>query len=119
VVGGSVSLAWACSCFWHSNSSQDAWFSHRRYTRWYHHTGTVQTVEGQVQHYRAFSGHDVNFAQFQVEGVNFGYASLGTKKCFHKPAASGGPVHEGLFVGVSFDGSCVVKLEIAPEERKE
>jgi hypothetical protein len=99
--------------------SWDAWYSHWRYIRWYHHLGAFQAVAGQVRHYRAFSSHDVNFEQFQVEGVPFAYASLGTKKCFHKPVASGGPVREGLFVRASFDGSCVVKLEIRPEERKE
>ena len=96
----------------------DISFSHHFYFGLYRHSGAYQMVEGRVERYRSFSAGHTNFEQFQVGGVNFGYGSSGLGKCFHKTAANRGPMHEGLPVRVSYDVSCIVKLEIAPEQNK-
>jgi hypothetical protein len=75
-------------------------------------SGPDQTVEGRVEHFLARQSGDVNFEQFTVNGVLLGYGSLGLPKCFHRPAANGGPIRTGLPVRITYNGSCIVKVEI-------
>jgi len=79
--------------------------------------GPDQTVEGPVEHYLARQSGEVNFEQFTVNGVLLGYGSLGLPKCFHRPAANGGPIREGLPVRITYNGSCIVKVEIRKTSR--
>jgi hypothetical protein len=74
--------------------------------------GPDQSVEGPVEHYLARQSGEVNFEQFTVNGILLGYGSLGLPKCFHRPAANGGPIREGLPVRITYNGSCIVKVEI-------
>jgi hypothetical protein len=78
----------------------------------YLNPGPHQTVEGPVENYLARQSGEVNFEQFTVNGVLLGYGSLGLPKCYHRPAANGGPLHEGLRVRITYDGACIAKVEI-------
>ena len=87
-------------------------YYHWTYFTEYHDLGPYQTVEGPVEHYLARQSGEVNFEQFTVNGVPLGYGSLGMPKCFSHPAANGGPIREGLPVRITYDGNCIVKVEI-------
>jgi len=78
-------------------------------------SGPDQTVEGPVEHYLARQSGEVIFEQFTVDGVLVGYGSLGLPKCYHRPAANGGPIREGLPVRITYNGDCIVKVEILKE----
>jgi hypothetical protein len=69
-------------------------------------------VEGPVERYLARQSGEENFEQFTVNGVLLGYGSLGLPKCYHRPAANGGPIREGLPVRITYNGHCIVKVEI-------
>jgi len=69
-------------------------------------------VEGPVEHYLARQSGEVIFEKFTVNGVLLSYGSLGLPKCYHRPAANGGPIRDGLPVRITYNGDCIVKVEI-------
>ncbi len=91
-------------------------FDRWKYFTQYRDSGPYQTFECPVKNYLAPQGRVVNFEQFTVSGVLLGYGSLGLPRCYHRPAANGGPIHEGLPVRISYNGNCIVKVEILKEE---
>lgn len=94
--------------------SRYSYYHWKFFTR-YLDSGPDQTVEGPVEHYLARQSGEVNFEQFTVNGVPLGFGSQGLPKCFHRPAANGGPIREGLPVRITYNGSCIVKVEIPKE----
>jgi len=86
----------------------------------YLYYGPYTTIEGVVKNYRVFRTTSSIGEQFEVNGIRFGYIDSFQWKCFHKAAANGGPIHEGLPVRISYAtrqyGTCIVKLEVAEEK---
>ena len=84
---------------------------------YYHYVGSCQTAEGAVEKYRAGRMTSLPYEKFDVNGIEFGYMDGGPPKCYHKTAATGGPIREGLRVRVSYAQlhftPCIVKLEVA------
>lgn len=83
----------------------------------YRYYGPYATIEGAVKNYKAFSTTGTAGEQFEVNGTPFGYVDSFQYRCFHKSAANGGPIREGLPVRISYAaqryGNCIVKLEVA------
>lgn len=79
------------------------------------------TIEGVVKSYETFPVGSSVGEHFEVNGIRFGYIDLFQYKCFHKAAANGGPIREGLPVRISYTpeqyGTCIVKLEVAEQTR--
>jgi hypothetical protein len=90
---------------------------HYFWRRIFTYYGSYKTVEGAVSNYETMRKSDLNVERFEVQTVQFGYSNLGSFRCFHLPAANGGPVRAGLAVRVSYRETysqrCIVKLEIA------
>jgi len=85
----------------------------------YHYVGLYQIVEGTVQNYHLTSISASHIERFQINGINFAYANHGLPQCFHKTAADGGPIREGLQVRIGYaridrvyDPACIVRLEV-------
>lgn len=87
----------------------------------YRYYGSYHTIEGGVTNYKTFSTERSVGERFEVSGVRFGYIDSFQWKCFHKAAANGGPIHEGVPVRISYAtlnlAPCIVKLEVAREAR--
>ena len=87
----------------------------------YRYYGSYATIEGVVKNYKAFRASSAAGEQFEVNGIRFGYVDSFQWKCFHKAAANGGPIHEGVPVRMSYATlnltPCIVKLEVAKQER--
>jgi hypothetical protein len=94
----------------------NAYFWRLTSQNYYHYVGSYQTAEGAVEKYRAGRTTSLPYEQFEVNGIEFGYMDGGPPKCYHKTAANGGPIREGLRVRISYAQlhftPCIVKLEV-------
>ena len=93
------------------------WWKHISQQR-YSYVGPYQTVEGAVEKYTVGRGEKYSWERYQVSGIEFGYIDGGLPNCFHKTAANGGPIREGLRVRIEYATTemrltCIVKIEVA------
>lgn len=88
----------------------------RNFFRYY---GPYTTIDGVVKNYRVIQTSSNVGEQFDVSDIHFGYMDLSQWTCFHRAAANGGPIREGLSVRISYTVRhvmpCIVKLEVAEE----
>jgi len=74
--------------------------------------GTVQFVEGPVEHFvpMPLNGHGVE--QFEVQGKHFEYSHNIVTAGFNTTSTRGGPIREGLQVRIGYVGATIVRLEV-------
>ena len=72
-----------------------------------------QVVEGRVTNFvpMPFTGHAQE--SFVVDGVRFCYSDYIVTSGFHNTASHGGPIHQGLYVRVTYLGNLILRLEVA------
>ncbi len=93
-------------------SVAQAYLSARRALR----DGTAGVVEGPVLNFHPmpYSGHDTE--RFTVRGVSFEYSDYSVSAGFNHTRSHGGPIDEGVFVRIHYDGppkgARILKLEI-------
>ena len=91
-------------------------FAHYKYFHWWYDKGPFSAVEGPVEKYRASNVGTTSYEHFQVGNAGFSYTAARMDRCFHKTAANGGPIHDGLLVRITYHDNCIVKLEVAQEQ---
>jgi hypothetical protein len=72
-------------------------------------------VEGRVTDFVASpaSGLSQKEESFVVDGRRFTYQGYNVSSGFHQVASQGGPIHEGLYVRITYTGPQILRLEIA------
>jgi hypothetical protein len=75
--------------------------------------GQYSVIEGQVTNFvpMPYEGHSDE--SFVVKGHRFSYSDYKLTPGFHNTASHGGPIHEGLYVRVTYVGGLILRLEIA------
>jgi hypothetical protein len=74
--------------------------------------GNYNVVEGPVTDFVPMAyGHKGE--RFTVSGQRFSYSDDIVTTGFHHAAADGGPIHEGLYVRISYVRNTILKLEVA------
>jgi|ERR1700730_5404528 len=73
--------------------------------------GRFSTIEGRVTDFvpMPFQGHPDE--QFTVSGVRFSYSDYVIAPCFNNTSSHGGPIREGLWVRLSYQNHCILKIE--------
>jgi hypothetical protein len=74
--------------------------------------GNVRTIEGPVTEFvpMPYAGH--SYERFTVHGVSFSYSDFETQPCFNQSRSHGGPIAEGLWVRISYEGNCIMRIEV-------
>jgi hypothetical protein len=74
--------------------------------------GRCAVVEGRVTGFipMPYSGHSEE--SFVVGGQRFSYSDYIATSGFHNTASHGGPIHDGLYVRVTYFGSLILRLEV-------
>lgn len=75
--------------------------------------GQYSVIEGQVTNFvpMPYEGHSDE--SFVVKGHRFSYSDYILTPGFHNTASHGGPIHEGLYVRVTYVGNLILRLEVA------
>lgn len=75
--------------------------------------GQYAVVEGPVTDFvpMPYTGHSEE--SFVVGGHRFSYSDYIVTSGFHNTASHGGPIHDGLYVRITYVGNTILKLEIA------
>lgn len=78
-------------------------------------TGEYKVVEGVVTNFvpMPYSGHALE--SLKVNGVPFSYSDNELTWGFNNTALHGGPIHEGIYVRISYIGNIIIKLELAQQ----
>ncbi len=76
--------------------------------------GKFAVVEGPVTDFvpMPYTGHSEE--SFVVGDHQFSYSDYIVTDGFHNTTSHGGPIHQGLYVRVSYVGNTILKLEVAP-----
>ena len=74
--------------------------------------GRFSTIEGRVADFVPMPYEGRSLEQFTVSGVRFSYSDYEIAPCFNNTNSHGGPIHEGLWVRLSYQGSCILKIEV-------
>jgi len=74
-------------------------------------TGTVQYVEGPVEHFVPMPANGHGVEQFEVQGTHFEYSPNEVSAGFSKASGPGGPIRAGRYVRVGYVGPTIVRLE--------
>jgi hypothetical protein len=74
--------------------------------------GRCAVVEGRVTEFvpMPYSGHSEE--SFTVGGHRFAYSDYVVTTGFHNTSSHGGPIHEGLYVRITYLGNLIVRLEV-------
>jgi len=74
--------------------------------------GRVSVIEGRVHDFvpMPFSGHSNE--QFTVNGVHFSYSDLEIHPCFNNTSSHGGPIRDGIWVRLSYERNCILRIEV-------
>ena len=76
--------------------------------------GKYEIVNGPVTHFTKLPKWGWQKAEtFVVDGHRFTYYGYIVSAGFHQMASQGGPIHDGLYVRVTYSGSQILRLEIA------
>ena len=76
--------------------------------------GNCPVVEGTVTNFipMPYTGHSNE--SFTVNGRRFSYSDYDdVTPGFHKTASHGGPIHEGLYVRITYSGNMILRVELA------
>jgi hypothetical protein len=74
--------------------------------------GRVSTIEGRVADFVPMPNEGHSLEQFTVSGVRFSYSDYVLAPCFNNTRSHGGPIHEGLWVRLSYQDTCILKIEV-------
>jgi hypothetical protein len=76
-------------------------------------TGRYSVLEGPVTDFvpMPYTGHSEE--RFTVNGHRFSYSDYIVTLGFNNTASHGGPIREGLYVRVTYDGNLILRLEVA------
>lgn len=74
--------------------------------------GGFLVIEGEVKDFipEPYDGHSNN-ESFTVSGIKFEYSYFIQTPGFHTTRSHGGPIKEGLYVRIYYDGNTILKLE--------
>lgn len=81
-------------------------------------TGRVSVIEGKVVHFKpmAYMGHQPERFCISDSETCFSYSDFVVTPGFNQTSVSGGPIHNGLPIRVTYTGNTIVKLEVASSE---
>ena len=75
--------------------------------------GNCPVAEGPVTNFvpMPYGGHAME--RFTVDGRDFSYSDYHVTPGFRNTASHGGPIHEGLYVRITYSGNVILRLEVA------
>jgi hypothetical protein len=74
--------------------------------------GRSSTIEGRVADFvpMPYEGHSVE--QFTVSGIQFSDSDYILVPCFNNARSHGGPIQQGVWVRLSYQNNCILKIEV-------
>lgn len=76
-------------------------------------SASCSIAEGPVTNFipMPYTGHSME--SFTLNGHRFSYSDYVVTSGFHNTISHGGPIHEGLYVRITYSGNSILRLEIA------
>jgi hypothetical protein len=79
--------------------------------------GHYSTIEGTVADFSPLPAAKGDYTEsFSVNGRSFSYSDfLAGQGCFNHSSTYGGPVRQGLYVRIAYEGNCILRLDVATD----